>query len=158
MRRCANLRRRSCGSTLKQFPLLFAFSLSGSPSQVHKVLEQSCASSLGGHTPSWRLVGLLAEGGGLCAVCGRLSYRSDQFDFCTGCRKSTNECACYDPVFGRSVAMPSSRSPLRGPAPEPLTPSSWTGLEALRAHARAGALDYLSRLIGKSPVSRRLIA
>ena len=104
------------------------------------------------------MAGWLAEGGGLCAVCGRLSYRADQFDFCAGCRKSTNECVCYDPVFGRSVAVPSSRSPSREPAPELLTPPVLAGLEALRAHAKAGALDYLSRLIGGSPVSRRLIA
>ena len=102
------------------------------------------------------MVGLLAEGGGLCAACGRLSYRADQVDFCAGCRKSTNDCVCYDPVFGRSMAVLSSRSPSRTPVPE-VKPSAVNGLEALRAHARAGAFDYLSRLIGGSPVSRRLL-
>jgi len=104
------------------------------------------------------MAGMLAEGGGLCSVCGRLSYRSNRFDFCAGCKKSTNECVCYDPVFGRSMASPSSRSPPRGLAPVTVTAPAWSGFEALRAHAKAGAVEYLSRLIGGSPVSRRLIA
>jgi hypothetical protein len=103
------------------------------------------------------VVGLLAEGGGLCSVCGRLSYRADHIDFCAGCKNSTNDCVCYDPVFGRSRAAPSSRSPSRGPIPEFHSPPTLKGLEALRAHAKAGAFDYLSRLIGGSPVSSRMI-
>jgi len=103
------------------------------------------------------VVGLLAEGGGLCSVCGRLSYRTYQIDFCAGCKKSTNDCSCFDPVFGRSMVVRSSRSPPRSPIPESHFPPAWTGLEALRAHARAGAHDYLSRLIGGSPISRRMI-
>ena len=103
------------------------------------------------------MVGLLAEGGGLCAVCGRLSYRADHVDFCAGCKESTNDCVCYDPVFGRSAAAHYSRSPSRGPIPELRSPPAFRGLEALRAHARAGALAYLSRLIGESPVSSRMV-
>jgi len=103
------------------------------------------------------MVGLLAEGGGLCSVCGRLSYRADHLDSCSGCRKSTNECSCFDPVFGRSMAVPSSRSPTRRPSLGLQSPPTLKGLEAMRAHARAGALEYLSRLIGGSPVSSRMV-
>jgi hypothetical protein len=90
-------------------------------------------------------------------VCGRLSYRTDHVDFCAGCRKSTNECVCYDPVFGRPTVVPSSRSPSRPTPPESPSPA-FKGFDALRFHARAAALDYLSRLIGGSPVSSRMVS
>ena len=104
------------------------------------------------------VVGLqLTGGGGLCAACGRLTYSVEHIDYCAGCKKSTNDCSCFDPVFGRPTIATPLKVGSRGPTPGFPSPPATSGFEALRISARNGALSYLSQLIGASPISQRLI-
>jgi hypothetical protein len=119
------------------------------------ILEHSCISPLRVGRCCPRSI-RLAEGGGLCAICGRVSFRFEHIDFCIGCRRSTIECKCFDPVFGRGWAPRGSKAPDRGHAPGPRPLPLLHGFEALRAHAAAGTLDYVTQLIGATPVARRL--